>query len=89
MRSLQMIGLLVLSMTLLTGCNETLPPKTAATLAALKARCGQPTQWTPAEKREVAALIRRLRDDPAMQLLAGEWDRETDAIRICREGKGK
>lgn len=89
MRSLKMIGLLVLSMTLLTGCDKTLPPKTVAALVALKARCGQPTNWTPAQKREVAELIRRLRADPAMQLLAAEWDRETSAIRICREGKGK
>jgi len=31
--------------------------------------------------------MRRERTDPGMQLLAEEWDRETSAIQICRDGK--
>lgn len=88
MLSLRMIGALALSTILLTGCNTTPTTRiTAAALAPLKARCGQPTQWTAAQKREVAAVMRRDRTDPGMQVLAQEWERETSAIRICRDGK--
>ncbi|MDE2577934.1 MAG: hypothetical protein KGL46_03930 [Hyphomicrobiales bacterium] len=50
----------------------------------LAPRCGAPTTWTPAQKDAVAAVIERNADDAGMALLAGEWRRETDAIRICR-----
>ncbi|MBB4199072.1 hypothetical protein GGD83_002883 [Rhodoblastus sphagnicola] len=32
-------------------------------------------------------MMRRDRTDPGMQVLAQEWERETSAIRICRDGK--
>ncbi|MFT4098159.1 MAG: hypothetical protein QM651_13655 [Rhodoblastus sp.] len=55
---------------------------------ALAPRCGTPTDWTATQKRAVADFIDAHADEWALELLAGEWRRETNAIRICRGAQG-
>lgn len=80
-----MMLLLVTSTLSLAACAST--PQAGSMAPALAARCGHPTQWTAAQKNDVASALERGRADPGLQLLATEWDRETAAIRICRGGK--
>lgn len=84
MRRVRTISLLAALTAFLPGCAQVPRQGEGAGLAA---RCGHPTAWTAPQKAEVAASLDKARADPGIQLLAVEWDRETAAIRICRDGK--
>lgn len=88
----------MMCLTLLTACNETqIKPMAAAVSNAgneaarraeivrqLRAICPTENQWTPVQKRTVAAFIRKYAQDPGLQLLARDWQRITNGARICR-----
>ncbi len=84
MRKVRTISLLAILTASLPGCAQVARQGQTAGLAA---RCGHPPAWTAPQKAEVAASLDKARADPGIRLLAVEWDRETSAIRICRNGK--
>jgi len=69
-----------------TQASPTAAPseRRAAIEKKLAPRCGQPTDWTPDQKRAVAGFLEAHAGEWPLELLAGEWKRETEAIRICR-----
>lgn len=67
-----------------TSPNSDTAARRAEIQRQLRPLCGTPTNWTAAQKRAVADFIDKHAAELGLQLLAGEWDRTNQAIRICR-----
>lgn len=89
-KSMLLLATLALSA---SGCSSLPTPRAAlagpkAEIAAkLAPRCPTPTRWSPTQQRLVGEYIIAHSTDPAVGLLAVEWERLHDGAQACRGAK--
>jgi hypothetical protein len=86
-KSMLLIATLALSA---SACSSQLTPRAALTgpkaeiAAKIAPRCPTPTRWTAAEQRLVGRYMIDHSTDPAVGLLAVEWERLHEGAKACR-----
>ncbi len=62
---------------------------TKAKTSLQRSACGAPTQWSPLQARAVSSVMLANQNDPGMQILAPEWERLDNQVRVCRGEKAR